>query len=193
MFEDLKDRLAWRRAHKLVARRRVRPWDSPPSERRALIVMPGEERHARQAWQFVESLQLDPSRALVIVPTGEIAFAPMSFMGRVRTLDEQQMGRLGLPDTAFLQGAWQFEPEVALCLMTPFDLPAALVVGAAPAAFRIGFFDERAEAFFDLMVSAETGLEGGLAALGRALVKIQPPILAPSEAAVAPAARSVWT
>jgi hypothetical protein len=191
MFDNVRDGLAWRRAHKLLRKRKPRPWLSPPSERRVLLVLPAAERQARTAWQFVESLDLDPNRTLPVVPTGEIAFSPMSFLGKVKPLEPADLGRLGLPRKDFLRMVWQFEPDVALCLTSPFDLASAVLVGASPAAFRAGLSDESGEAFFDLIVGESNDYDSALHLLERTLRSVSPMVLAPSPAAAA-TTRTVW-
>jgi hypothetical protein len=191
MFDNVREGLAWHRAHTLLKKRKPRAWHSPPSERRVLVVLPAAERHARIAWQFVESLHLDPNRTLPVVPTAEIAFSPISFLGKVKPLDPGDVNRLGLPRSEFLRAVWQFEPEIALCLTSPFDLASAVLVGASPAAFRAGLSDERGEPFFDLIVDEENDYDGALHLLARTLRSVTPVLLASSPAATA-TTRSVW-
>lgn len=177
MFEGLKDRLAWRRALKLVRNRPVRPWHPDPSLRRVLLVLPAAEADARPAWRFVNRLGLKPEFTLPVVPTGEIAYAPVEYLGRVISLNQADIGRMGLPRKAFRQRVWEFDPDVAFALTTPVDLAAATLVGASPAAFRIGFAAPDIDPFFDLMVTGD-GIEGGIRALEQSLSHIDPPLIA---------------
>lgn len=184
MIETLRENLAWRRARKLLARRGARQWRANPADRRVLILLPSEERLARPAWEFIESLNLNPAHTLPIAPHVEVAFAPARLVRRVKPMGPDHVGRLGLPKKAFLREVWSFEPDVALCLASPFELGGAVLIGASPAAFRVGFFDERAEEFFDLMVGVSSYYEAGLNKLSDVLWRMAPPILArPAQAA----------
>lgn len=179
MFDSLKQRLAWRRALKLIRKRAPAPWAADPAERRVLLVLPVNEEDARQAWRFVATLNLNPERTLPVIPTGRVTFAPVDYLGRVKTLGDADMGHLGLPKKAFLQDVWRFAPDIAICFASPFALAPATIVGASPAAFRAGFFGEGAEPFFDLLAGG-IDIDARLRALGQALERIDPPIIGAS-------------
>jgi hypothetical protein len=177
---DIMARLALRRALKLVRQRGAREWPPDPSERRVLIVLPVREEDARHVWRFLATLGLDPQKTLPVVPVGEVTYAPVDYLGHVRILQPADIGRLGLPKKAFLRDVWSFQPDVAFCFAAPFDLAPAVVAGASPAAFRIGFHGEGAEPFFDLLASGDD-VEGRLRALRHAMEHISPPILIASQ------------
>jgi hypothetical protein len=179
MLESLIDRWAWHRALKLVKKRAPRTWVADPSQRRVLLVLPDAEESARYAWRFIAKLSLDPERTLPVIPIGKVTFAPVEYLGRVRTLQPSDVGRLGLPKKSLLREVWEFEPDIGICLSSPFALAPAVIVGASPAAFRAGFFAEGAEPFFDLLAGG-ADVEARLNALGQALSQIEPPILAAS-------------
>jgi hypothetical protein len=177
MIETIRENLARRRALKRVSKRKSRVWQADPSARRLLLVLPADERMAKSAWKFVASLGVDPDRTLPVVPTGEIAYAPVEYIGRVRSLNKADIGRLGLPRRQFLKDVWSFDPDVAISLAAADDLAAALIAGASPAAFRIGMHRDNMEAFFDLMVSPEGGIEVAVRALASTLGRLRPPII----------------
>jgi hypothetical protein len=191
MFENLKNHLAWRRALKLVRNRPVRPWHPDPSLRRVLLVLPAAEVDARPAWRFVNRLGLKPEFTLPVVPTGEIAYAPVEYLGRVVSLHASDLGRTGLPKKAFRQRVWEFDPDIALALTTPVNLPAAVLVGASPAAFRVGFSAPDIDPFFDLMVAGD-GIEGGIRALEQSLSHIDPPLIAPHHKPPSGGGHAAW-
>lgn len=178
MIEELRQAWARRRLLRAVRRRTVAPWSPDPAQRRVLCVLPTETEAAKAAWTFVLDLGLTPEQVVPVVPTGEIAYAPVQYIGRVHSLNAKDLTRLRLPNKAFRQRIWSLGPEVAFCLDPALDLAGALLVGASPARFRIGFFTEWAEPCFDVMVAAGTDLESGLRTLRRTLERIEPAVLA---------------
>ncbi len=180
MLDALKARLARRRALTLAARRAVRPWAEDPAERRALVVLPTAEAEAKEAWRFLDALGLPPAQILPVVTSSLVAYTPTAFIGRVKRLDEKSLGLLGLPKRSVAEALWAQTPDLAFCLTPRFDLPAAMLVGASPAAFRVGLAgldDGDAGAFFDLMVAPGGSLASALDALREALGKIEPPVV----------------
>jgi len=191
MIDNLRDRLAWRRALKMVRRRQPKAWTSAPTERRVLLIVPAGTEESRAAWRFVDRLNLDPERTLPIVPTGDIAYAPVEFLGRVRVVNRSDFGRLGLPRKSLVAEIRGFEPDVAMYLNPEFHLSYAILVGASMAAFRIGFQAESADAFFDLMVDGKDP-GSGFRALDQALARITPPIIVSSPPQAAGGGRPAW-
>lgn len=180
--------LTERMAHALV-RRRIRKrvpvaWHADPAQRRLLLVLPGNEEAAVSAWRFVESLGVDPARVYPIVPSGEIAYAPVAYIGRVQALGKKDQNRLGLPKKAILKAAWAFRPDVAMDLSPTFTFTSAMLVGASPAAFRIGLAGaaeqaDAAEPFYDLLVGVREngGIEGAVKQLAETLRRIEPRVI----------------
>lgn len=182
MFDALKERLAERIVRRRIAKREVRPWPSSPSRSSVLLVLPVEAEAASVAWRFVERLRLSRERVLPIVPTGEIAYAPVEYIGRVVALNPEDIGRVGLPKRQFLKRVWSFNPDVALDLSSPDDLGAALIAGGSPAAFRVGLAGEGRDPFFDLMVGPAERPAEAFHALEQVLQQIHPPVLAADDA-----------
>ena len=180
MFEGLKATWARRQALKAVRQRTVRPWRRDPASRRVLFVLPVDEASAKAAWRFIERFELHPKQVIPVVPSGEVTYAPFQFIGRVHSLRSKDVNRVGLPSKAFSAKLWAEEPDVAFCLTPAFDVAAALLVGASPATFRVGFFSEEAEPFYDLMVSrqGDEAFASALDTLLKALRRIEPPVLA---------------
>ncbi|MEM1043452.1 MAG: hypothetical protein AAGI91_12585 [Bacteroidota bacterium] len=177
MLDAIKTRLARRSALKLTERRTVRPWNPNPAARRALVVLPAEEIEAKEAWRFLNDLGI-PSRQIVpVVPSSLVPYAPADFIGRVKRMDDKALTMLGLPKPAFAGALWQTEPDLAFCLTPEFDLAAATLTGASPAAFRIGLYAEAAEPFFDLMVAPGDSFASTLWALHDTLARIEPPVV----------------
>lgn len=177
MFDAAKAKLARRRALKHVGRRVARPWARDPAERRVLVVLPSGSEDAHEAWRFVSSLGLPAARLTPVVLTGEVTFVPAEYISRLVRLDDEHIGSLGLPKPAFAARVWDPSPDVAFSLAPTFDLAAAYLVGASPAAFRVGVYDEEAEPFFDLMVASGAGIGSAFASLRAALARIEPPVL----------------
>lgn len=183
MFDAVKARLARRRALKLVGQRTVRPWTPEPAARRVLVVLPTGEEAAREAWRFVKSLGLPPKQLIPVVLSGEVTYVPAEFIRLLRRLEEEDLGRVGLPKEAFAREVWGEQPDVAFCLTPTFNLAAAYLVGASPARFRVGIYDDEAEPFFDLMIAPGASLASAFRALRETLRRIDPPVLslAPAE------------
>jgi len=178
MFDAVKDKLARRSALKQVQRRTARPWTVEPAQRRLLVVLPtGEE--AREAWRFVKSLDLPARQVVPIVLSGEVmTHVPAEYISYVVRLEESDTNLLGLPKQEVAQRLWSENPDVALSLTSGFDTASALLVGASPAPFRIGFYAAAADPFFDLMVAPGPSPASTYAALLQALRRISPPVLA---------------
>ncbi len=177
MLDAIKSRLAARQALRLIERRTVRPWAADPGARRALVVLPAAELEAKEAWRFVKALGIPSRQVTPVVPSSLVAYAPADFIGRVKRLDDKALGLLGLPKSAFADGLWEPAPDLAFCLTPEFDLAAATLVGASPAAFRVGLYDEAAEPFFDLMIARGDSFASALGALEQALRKVEPPVV----------------
>lgn len=178
MLDALKNRIARHRALKQVRARTVQPWNPSPAARRVLVVLPAGEAAAQEAWRFVKSLKLPPKQIIPVVVSGEVTYVPAEYIRSLMRLEDVDLGRIGLPKIAFAEKVWKQQPEVALCLVPTFDLAAAYLVGASPARFRIGVYDEAAEPFFDLMIAPNDSLASAFVALRETLRRIEPPVLA---------------
>lgn len=178
MFDAAKAKLARRSALKQVERRTARPWTEDPAARRVLVVLPtGEE--AREAWRFVKSLGLTTRHLIPVVLAGEVTtYVPAEFISRVIRLEADDTNLIGLPKQDFTQRVWTENPDVAICLASSFDIASAVLIGASPAPFRVGFYDDEADPFFDLMVAPSSSSTSSYEALAEALRRISPPVLA---------------
>lgn len=177
MFDAVKARLARRSALKQVQGRTAQPWTKEPAARSVLVVLPTGEQ-AREAWRFVKSLGLSPRQITpVVVATGEVTYVPAEYVSYVIRLEEDDLNLVGLPKQDFARRVWETSPDVAFALAPTFDLASALLVGASPAPFRVGLYDEAAEPFFDLMIAPGPSSTSMLAAMRDALQRISPPVL----------------
>lgn len=177
MFDAAKRALALREALKEARRRTPRPWAGDPAQRRVLVLLPTDEHDARDAWRFVQSLGVAPRLVTPVVPATAVTYVPVEHIGRVHRLEEKEHGLLGLPKREFAEKVWAEPPDVALCLLREPDPAALYLVGASSAAFRAGFHADRAEPFFDLMVSGGGSFREGLGVLRRAMERVVPPVV----------------
>lgn len=176
MFDAVKARMARRSALKQVQRRVVWSWTPDPAARRVLAVLPTGDA-AREAWRFVKSLGLPPKQVIPVVLAGEVSVVPAAFISRVIRLEDDDLNLMGLPKQDFAERIWAMEPDVAFSLTPTFDIVSAYLVGASPAPFRVGLFDDEAEPYFDLMM-APSGDGGPIYSLLRdTLLRIRPPVL----------------
>ncbi len=175
MFEDVRERLALAQAARAVRRRTARVWRGPLQARRLLVVLPDGEAALHAAWTVVRETGVAPERVVPVALVGPVAYIPDGYVGRVRLLGPGDRNRLGVPRRAIAQAIWVEEPDVAIDLSTRFNAAAAFLVGASPAALRVGFYNARAEPFYDLLVAP--GAEGGADAVGRYLSALDPPAL----------------
>lgn len=143
--------------------------------RRVLLVLPADPDGQHEAWALVKDLGLRPEHVRAFVVGDHVGSPPGAFAGHVATLDDDARDWRGLPTPAARAAAWADRPDVAVDLADPGDLGAALLVGASPAAVRVGRHRPDREAFFDLMVA--DGDAPPAEALGRLLRALAPPIL----------------
>lgn len=176
MLDAAKSALARREALKHIRRRPVRPWAADPAKRRVLVVLPTEQEEAREAWRFVKTLGVSHRQITPVVPDTAVTYVPVEYIGRVHRMEAKQLGMVGLPKKEFADAVWSSEPDVAFCLTPEPDVAAAYLVGASPAALRVGFHGPHVEAFFDLMVTAGVSFEATLLSLREALRRIEPPV-----------------
>lgn len=177
MLDAAKQALAHRQALQHARRRPTRPWDPDPAKRRVLVLLPTEHEEARAAWRFVQSLGVAHRLITPVVPDSAVTYVPVEHIGRVHRLEAKELGLLGLPKKEFAAKVWAEPPDVAFCLIREPDPAALYLVGASSAGFRAGFHADRAEPFFDLMVSGGEDLAEALALMRRALVRIAPAVL----------------
>lgn len=176
MFDAAKAQIARRSALKQVQRRVVWAWTPDPAARRVLVVLPSGDT-AREAWRFVKSLGLPPKQIIPVVLSGAVSVVPAAFVSRVIRLEDDDLNWIGLPKRDFAERVWAMEPDVAFSLMPAFDLAAAYLVGASPAPFRVGLFDEEAEPYYDLMMTPSEDGAPMYSLLRDTLLRIRPPVL----------------
>ena len=132
-------------------------------------------RRCVDAWDFVGRLDL-PDRQLVLAQTAdEIGYTPDRWAGAVRHVGPGERDWRRLPSARARAGVWGPGPDVALNLAPPSDLGAALLVGASPAALRVGVHDPDRESFYDLMIRQPPG--DPVASVERLLRRLDPPIV----------------
>jgi hypothetical protein len=178
MFDAAKARIARYRALKQVQRRSVQPWATDAAHRRVLVVASAGDEHAHDAWRFVSSLGVPPSRIIPVVLSGMVTHVPAEYVTRLVRLDDEHLDFVGLPKKEFAERVWGEAPDVAFSLTPGFDLAAAYLVGASPAPFRVGLYAEEAEPFFDLMIAPGASRSSAFASLRGTLQHIDPPVLA---------------
>lgn len=171
MFDAFRTRLAWSAALRAIRRRTPRPL-APLAERRLLVVLPPDADRA--VWNVLKQIDL-PGRQLHLVALG-MTSPPDQFAGAVVVLDDRARDWRGLPVREAAK-AWAAAPDVALNLAVPSDPAAMLVVGASPAAIRVGGHDERSETAYDLLTAGPAGVAPDPAALLRVLAQIEPPVV----------------
>jgi len=169
--------MALRAALKAVSQRQPREMPAKLGTRRVLVVLPPGEEAMRSAWRFLRRLTIGRDHLTPVVLAEGVAYVPDAWVGAVIAIGEKERDWRGLPRPAVAQALWGQRPAVALSLVPAFELGAAYLVGASPAALRIGFHTPEAEPFFDLLFAAPQGLEGGLTALTHYLAALDPPVL----------------
>lgn len=177
MLDAARSALARREALKHIRRRPVRPWAADPAQRRVLVVLPAGQEETKEAWRFVKALGV-PHRQITPVVPGDtvVTYVPVEFIGRVHRMEPKHLGLLGLPKGEFAEAVWRDAPDVALCLTPEPDAASAYLVGASPAALRIGLHEQLGEAFYDLVVTGGASFEATLLSLREALQRIEPPV-----------------
>ncbi|WP_412063108.1 hypothetical protein [Rubrivirga sp. IMCC45206] len=176
MIAQLRHAVAARAARAAVAARRP----AAPrrlAERRLLLVLPPDDAGQAAAWALVTGVGLATDRVTALVAGEHIASAPFAFTGHITALGDDALDWRRLPTRAVLDAAWADAPDVAVDLAAPDDLAAAVVVGASPAAVRIGRHRPDREPFFDLMIGATPDAATAADALGRLLRQLDPPVL----------------
>lgn len=177
MLEGVRARWALARARAWARRRDARPWHPDPRARRLLVVVPPGEEAGRAAWAFLARLDLPPEQLLAVQLGADVGAVAAPYMPRVRVFERPEAERAyRLPPKALRREAWGFEPDVALSLAPGLDLVAMALVGASPAAFRIGLATEGAEPFFELMVGA-ADVPAAVRQLEAVLDRLEPPVL----------------
>ncbi len=167
--------MAQRDARAAVARRSPRPLPPVARDRTLLLALPPDDAALHDAWRFVDRLDL-ADRQLVLVQTAdEIGYTPDRFAGAVRHVGPDDRDWRRLPAASARQSIWARQLDLALNL-APSDLGAALLVGASPAALRVGFHEPSQEAFYDLMIRQSPG-DSGVASVERVLRQLDPPIV----------------
>lgn len=176
MIERARQALARRVARAALAARRPRPLPAL-RDRRVLLVLPDDEPGQRAAWRLLDSLDVPRDRIRPVLLGEHVAYVPDAYAGAIRVIGPADRDWRRLPRAAVRAEIWAHEPDVALSLAEPDDLGAALLVGASPAAVRVGRHRADREAFYDLMVGGEPDAAGATEALGRLLRQLDPPVL----------------
>ena len=177
MIEGVRRRLARRDLRAAADARRPRPLPPDPHDRTLLLVLPDDEPGQRAAWDLVSGLRL-PARHVVPVLLGErVRYVPDRFAGAVRVVGPEERDWRRLPGRAARQSVWTQRPDVALNLADPDDLGAALLVGASPAALRIGRHRPDREPLYDLLIDGAADAAEAAVSLGHLLRQLDPPVL----------------
>lgn len=169
--------LSYKKALMMVTQRQPLP---PPADGRAqkmLVVLPHDGTDQERAWRLVKALDVRPEDLNIVSVSDAPVTAPSSFIRRVRYLRSGDMSMTGLPKRKFLDEIWDDGPRIAIDLNRTFHLPAALIVGASPAAQRIGFFDERADPFYDCLLVPEQSTAQAITVLKEYLAMISPALV----------------
>ena len=173
------DRRAWSR---VITDLRKRLDPQPAAEQpRVLVVLPSELEALKAAWRFMAQVDVPPSRITPVSRSGTIVYAPADYVGKVELLEQKKdFDRRGLIKQKRIEQLWKTaQPDISICLTSEFDLAAAHLIGASPAAIRVGIDDQegRSDEFYDLAVRTSTEYGSTIEALIRYLRKIEPPIV----------------
>ncbi len=174
MLDGLRLGAALRAVARAVAGRSM-PAPLPPlAARRLLVVLPA---HAgRDVWAFLSRVALPPGQVKLIA-LGATS-PPDRFAGAVDVVADDARDWRRLPSRAVLSAAHGFRPDVAINLAAPDDPAARLLVGASPAAVRIGRHETASESSYDLLVPEASDAGGpDVARLARLLARLTPPLL----------------
>ena len=177
MIEGLRRWAARREVRAALAARRARPLPPDPRRRTVLVALPGGEDALRQAWALLDAFDVVDSQVAPVRAGEGLGYVPDRWAGGVRVIGPDEYDWRRLPSRHARHALWTQRPDLALNLAEPSDLGAALLVGASPAAVRVGVHARDREPFYDLMVRAEPA--DAIAALGRLLRRLDPPLLPP--------------
>ena len=142
-----------------------------------MVVLPEGLDDTKASWDALDSVGLDPERVVAVAVHG-VPYVPDRYASRI--LSAAPSGLLRLPSAADRAAAWDAGPDVAINLLPPRDPSGALLVGASPAAIRVGYADRRAEPFYDLLIGAPGEARPGPAAVARMLLQVDPTLFRPS-------------
>ena len=176
MIEAVRQAFAQRAVRAALAARQARLLP-PLAERRVLIVLPDDGAGQRAVWDLLETLDVPADRVRPVLLGSLHTDPPGPFAPDVRILGDDDRDWRRLPAAARCDAVWTPAPDVALNLADPGDLGAALLVGASPAAVRVGRHRPDREAFYDLMVQGEPDAASAVVALGRLFDRLDPPVL----------------
>lgn len=171
MIDAVRNALALRAARRALRGRQAEPMGDRPEQRRALVVLPETREATETTWTMLDALGLDPERVLPVA-VGTVSYVPDRYAGRI--LVAVPRGLLRLPSESHRAAAWGERSTVAINLLAPRDPIGALIVGASPAALRVGFADRKAEPFYDLLVGSPDGSAPGPDTIARTLDLIYP-------------------
>lgn len=151
--EALRTRLGWRAARRLVAARSPREPAAAARVRRILVVLPSDPQALRRSWALVSAL--DAPLVLAVVGDGSPK-VPDAHAGDVLAVGPDETDWRGLPRASVRSRLWPADLDVAITLAPPDSLRASVLVGASPAALRVGTDSEATAGFFDLALGAGT-------------------------------------
>ena len=177
MIDAVRSALAWRAVRDAVSRRSPIALEAEPRSRSLLLVLPTDEDGQRAAWDLVRAVDLEASRVQPVGLGSTGVAVPDAFAGRVEVVGDEALDWRRLPKASWRDRLWASRPEVAVNLAEPDLLAAAILVGAAPAAVRIGRHDPAREPCYDLMVQGPPSAAAAAGALGRLLRLLDPPVL----------------
>lgn len=177
MIRSLKHHLGYRSALRAVRKRSVKTWSVSARDRKVLVLLPDGEEALRTAWGFVRSLSVLTSHVIPVSLSDGVAYTPDAYAGAVFKVGEKLHDWRGIPKRIITEAIWTQRPDVALDLTDSFELGAAYLVGASSAAFRIGFYSDEGEPFYDFMIAPRAGYESALDAMRHHLSAIHPPVL----------------
>ncbi|CAN5568745.1 hypothetical protein BH23BAC4_BH23BAC4_14040 [soil metagenome] len=172
-----RDRLGFRMAERAVRKRPTRTWEANASARRVLVIMPNHPEHEVDAWRFIRKLDLPIANLTLLGEPGAILSPPSKFGDVVVRLEASDFNMLGLLRRQAVGKAWASPPDVTLCMRRDLAPWAAHVAGAAPGAFRIGWYSDEAAPYFDIMVKSGSHYGEGIDLLAETLPNISPIVL----------------
>lgn len=122
-------------------------------------------------------IDLPVDRIVTLVVGDDMPYVPDQFAGGVQRAGREERTWLGVLRPATTALAWKGPPDVALNMAQPDDVAAAFLVGASPAAVRVGFYSEIAAECYDLMCHPSDRQDDPYSSMLRVLSRLKPPVL----------------
>lgn len=177
MITSFLETLSYKLAHRRIGKREIVSLPNDLSQRQLLLAMPSRESLIEAALALIHQIELPPDQIELIWIEGGKPSDPAVERYRTRILRSKEFDWFGLPSGTVCDEIFAPRPHVAIDLNTKFVLPAAYVIGRAPALFRVGVHHPEAEPFRDILFRYEGDEREAYFALRRILYNIEPALL----------------